>query len=102
MEESRIKEIKRARALMYSEKNKNSAKRARLMSSLTVLGTFTDKTVYFTTEADFRGRLYLNSELVSYQGPDWLRSLWEFSEGVPIETKEERKWLYIHAANCYG
>ena len=102
MEESRIKEIKRARALMYSEKNKNSAKRARLMSSLTVLGTFTDKTVYFTTEADFRGRLYLNSELVSYQGPDWLRSLWEFSEGVPIETKEQRNWLYIHAANCYG
>ena len=102
MTDARKKEIKRARAILYSEKNKNTAKRARLLSSLTVLGNFIDETVYFNTEADFRGRLYLNSELVSYQGPDWLRSLWEFSEGVPIETHEQRNWLYIHAANCFG
>lgn len=102
MEESRIREIKRARAILYAERNKNAAKRARLMSGLSVLQHFVDKTVYFETEADFRGRLYLNSELVSYQGPDWLRSLWEFSEGVAIENEEQRDWLFIHAANCYG
>jgi DNA-directed RNA polymerase len=102
MEESRIKDIKKARALLYAERNKNAAKRARLMSGLSVLQHFVDKTVYFETEADFRGRLYLNSELVSYQGPDWLRSLWEFSEGVAIENEEQRDWLFIHAANCYG
>ena len=102
MEPEKIKEIKRIRAKLYSERNINISKRARLLSSLSVLHNFVETPCYFEAEADFRGRLYLTSELVSYQGPDWLRSLWEFNKSEPINEKKHLNWLYIHTANCYG
>lgn len=102
MDEGRIKDIKRARAKLYSERNKNRSRRARLLSSLSFLPDYCGKECFFTTEADFRGRLYTTSDLVSYQGPDWLRSIWQFKDGVPIQNEEHLNWLYIHAANCYG
>ena len=67
-----------------------------------MLHQYAGKPCHFESKADFRGRLYLTSDLVSYQGPDWLRSLWQFYEGMPIETEEQRNWLFIHTANCYG
>ena len=100
--EEERKKIRRARARMYAERNKNRTRRARLLSCLSFLPQYCERPCFFDTEADFRGRLYTTSDLVSYQGPDWLRSLWEFSEGVPVENDEHLRWLYIHAANCYG
>ena len=102
MEPEKIKEIKRIRARLHAERNVNISKRARLLSSMSVLHNFIETPCYFEAEADFRGRLYLTSELVSYQGPDWLRSLWEFNKSEQINEKKHLNWLFIHAANCYG
>jgi len=102
MSQQQKTDVKKLRAKLYSKKNKNTAQRVRLLSSLSMLSDYIGETCYFESQADFRGRLYLKSNLISYQGPDWLRSLWKFKEAQPIETKEQRNWLFIHAANCYG
>jgi len=94
--------IRQGRARTYAARNVWKGKRTKLLSSLSLLKQYRNKEVFFSVQADFRGRLYPESDLLSYQGEDWIRSLWKFKTGQPITTKEQADWLYIQAANCYG
>lgn len=58
--------------------------------------------IYFSYQADFRGRIYPIQQHLNPQAKGLIKSLLEFSEGVPITTDEQLKWFKIHGANCYG
>ncbi len=58
-----------------------------------------EEVIYLPAFVDFRGRVYAVPKL-NHQSVDWMKSLWLFSEGKPIDTPEAAKWLKIHLANC--
>ena len=91
-----------ARAKAYAQRRIWRNQRTKLLSSLSLLSRYRNKEVFFNVQADFRGRLYPEADIISYQGADWIRSVWQFSKGKPIETVEQGHWLYVNAANCMG
>ena len=58
--------------------------------------------IYFSYQADFRGRLYPIQQHLNPQLKGNIKCLLEFSEGVPIENEEQEAWFMVHGANCYG
>lgn len=56
--------------------------------------------IYFPANVDFRCRLYYLTQL-SPQGPDFIKSLLQFSEGKRIGD-EGIPWLKYHIANLFG
>lgn len=58
--------------------------------------------IYFSYQACFRGRLYPVQQHLNPQLKGYIKSLLEFSEGVPIENEEQEAWFYVHGANCFG
>jgi DNA-directed RNA polymerase len=83
-------------------------KEANEMKSLqgTFLGEFNEakefareEAIYLPAFVDFRGRVYAVPKL-NHQSVDWMKSLWLFAEGKPIDTVEAGNWLKIHLANC--
>ncbi len=99
--EDQVHEVRKSRAKTYADRAIWRAKRSALLSHIGLLQQYKDKEVFFEVEADFRGRLYPTANILSYQGPDWIRSIWKFSKGEEIHPSNER-WLFIHAANCFG
>lgn len=53
--------------------------------------------IYFPYQLDFRGRIYAAPQLTP-QGPDWMKALLHFSEGLPLD-EEASHFLAIHVAN---
>lgn len=96
-----IQAVRSQRAKAYADGAMWRSKRTALLTHLGLLQQYTNKEVYFEVEADFRGRIYPTANALSYQGPDWIRSIWKFSEGAPI-YEENEEWLYVHAASCFG
>ena len=99
--EEQIQNVRASRAKTHADRSLWRAKRTALLSHLGLLQEYKHKEVFFEVEADFRGRLYPTANVLSYQGPDWIRSIWKFSMGEEIHEENER-WLFIHAANCFG
>lgn len=56
---------------------------------------------YFPHYCDFRWRCYPDVPHFNHQGDDVCRGLLEWANPVPA-TDEGRRWIKIHAANCYG
>ena len=56
---------------------------------------------YYPYNLDFRGRAYPAVEFLNPHGPDVVRGLLEFAEGIPL-TKRGAGWLAVHGANCLG
>ncbi len=54
--------------------------------------------LYLPAFLDFRGRVYAIPSL-NHQAADWMKSVWMFAEGKPIDTVEAGNWLKIHLAN---
>lgn len=54
---------------------------------------------YLPHGLDFRGRMYPKPAILSHQRGDPVRALFEFAHPVDGDTE---RWLFIHAANCYG
>ena len=54
--------------------------------------------VYLPVTLDFRGRVYAKPYL-NHQRADYVKSLWLFAEGKPMDTPEAVEWLKIHIAN---
>ncbi len=55
--------------------------------------------VYLPVTMDFRGRIYAKPYL-NHQRADYIKSMWLFAEGKPMDTPEAVRWLKIHIANC--
>lgn len=57
--------------------------------------------LWFPHILDFRGRTYPIPIYLNHQGDDVCRALLEFSEPT-LPGDDGRRWLRIHAANCFG
>lgn len=58
--------------------------------------------IYFVWQADFRGRLYPQSQGLSPQGSDLQKALLQFGEGKPLNSESAVKWFHIQGANKFG
>lgn len=56
---------------------------------------------YYPYSLDFRGRAYPAVEFLHPHGPDVVRGLLEFAEGIPL-TRKGAGWLAVHGANTLG
>lgn len=62
---------------------------------------FRDETFFLPVKSDFRGRLYINSFYLNYQGSDFSRAFINFNEGCKL-TEKGKYYLYIYGANLYN
>jgi len=99
-EESRKKYRARARSIHEANVNLTSQR----ISFLTVLETakkYAEYDEFFCpAQLDFRGRVYFMPQL-NPQGPDWIKGLLEFSDGVALGDYG-LEWLKVHIANLFG
>ena len=56
---------------------------------------------YQYMECDYRGRVYCAQPFFNFQGSDFARGLFLFSETKPV-TSKGRKWLARHTATCFN
>jgi DNA-directed RNA polymerase len=93
---------KRICGRIKSEIEQARSKRIAVHKTLQLADKYINNTLYYPQELDFRGRIYPKPIFLNNQGADWQRGLLVFDKGVPIETEEDRGWLAIHGANCFG
>lgn len=89
----------RAAALAYQDHRVNNPKRIAIARTIHTAKRFAGHTVFFTTSADYRGRLYTNGEL-SYQGNPLQRALTHFQPTEPLTT-EGFDWCLRTAAAAF-
>ncbi|PVV05457.1 hypothetical protein BB560_000020 [Smittium megazygosporum] len=77
---------------------------------LTIAELFQDQIIYFPVFLDTRGRLYCQTDYLSFQGCELAKSLLEFVNGDEIHldlskngfSNDALSYLKIFGANCYG
>lgn len=89
--------------LIHSANREEISKRLSVLSVIAISRQFRNfKQIYFPHNLDTRGRAYPLPAFLNPQGPDYVKSLLEFSAGKPIENEEQAAWLAIAGANAYG
>ena len=89
--------------LIHSANREMISKRLMLQSTISIANAFKDyPRIAMPHNLDSRGRAYPLPVFLNPQGPDWTKSLLEFSEGKPIDTEDALNWLCIAGANAYG
>jgi DNA-directed RNA polymerase, mitochondrial len=98
-------EIRRAwrksAARTHFENERLKSKRIQVMKVTHLADKFEHDEIWFPASLDFRGREYPIPYFLQPQGPEWAKSLLNFSKTEQI-TDEATKWLYIHAASRWG
>lgn len=88
------------KGLSKSEINQYKSLQGTFMSEFNEAREFAkEDVIYLPAYIDFRGRVYAKPKL-NHQAVDWMKALWFFSEGKPIDTVEAARWLKVHLANC--
>lgn len=86
---------------IHTEERKRIGKACQLSNTMRLAREFsTEASIYFPTQADFRGRLYAVTAGLSPQGPNFGKGVLEFADGMPLGDGE--KWWWIHGANVLG
>ncbi len=99
--EARV-EWKRKASKVHEANIKLRSKRLQMAKILYMAEKFKDESaIYFPHQLDFRGRLYAVPSFLNPQGCDMAKSLLYFAQGKKLEDSG-RRWLKIHAANCFG
>lgn len=94
---------KKAASLVHSANRKEQSKRMQVSRTNDIARQFsTYESIYFPHVFDFRGRMYPVPLFLHPQGPDYCKSLLEFSHGKAITTPVAAGWLGIHGANLFG
>ncbi len=93
---------KREAAGIHHRNIKLRSKRLQMVKLLYLAEKFEQEArIYFPHQLDFRGRLYAVPSYLNPQGNDMAKALLQFAEGKPAGVVGKR-WLQIHAANCFG
>jgi len=93
----------RQAAITHQHNNANKNRRLLHAGIISNAKMFQGERFYFPWCVDFRGRAYpVGSSYIHPQGCKLARSLLLFSEGLPIDEKEQVRWFMIHGANCWG
>ena len=83
-------------------KQSHNSKYWRYLNIINIATVYKNETFYFPTFADFRGRIYTLTQILTYQGDDLCRSLLLFAnEEIPL-TQNGRKYLFFYFANLCG
>lgn len=83
--------------------NRNVSKRLAVLKTIAMGRRFLKyDRIYYPHDLDSRGRAYPKVPYMNPQGPDWAKSMIEFSEAKPIETEEHAAYLAIAIANAWG
>ena len=89
--------------LIHSENREIKAKRIMIYNAILTAERYQNEPrIFFPHNMDKRGRLYPLPAFLNPQGPDYVKALLEFGQGMPIETDEDACWLAIAGANAYG
>jgi len=100
--ESFIKWKKKA-TQVHDMNAKMTSKRIQLVRTLAMARKFRQyKAIYFVYQCDFRGRKYTVNSFLTPQGPDYAKSLLQFSDALPINNVEQRDYFAVHGANAFG
>lgn len=90
-------------AQVHQTNRKFVSKRLALLQVLNIAEKFKDfENIYFPHDLCSRGRAYPKPQYLNPQGPAYVRSLLEFSEGKPVETLEQVEYIAIVGANAFG
>lgn len=93
----------RRRNATYQYNAQSMSKRVQVERTIQMAEEYADlPEFYFIWQSDFRGRKYPNSAFMTPQSADWGKAMLTFSKGLPINNREELKWLLIHGANVFG
>jgi len=93
---------RRQTADIYDANDRRRTKRADAERSVVVADQVrTDERFYYPYSLDFRGRAYPAVEFLNPHGPDVVRGMLEFADGVAI-SKVGAGWLAVHGANTLG
>ena len=87
--------------LLESNLNVTKSELIQIKTNIKLAQIFKNETFYLPLRGDFRGRLYVNSFFLNYQGSDLSKSLVNLAKGQ-ILTKEGLEYLYIFGANLYN
>ncbi|SFV51988.1 Phage RNA polymerase [hydrothermal vent metagenome] len=97
-----LKKLKKEKSLLTKEMQKKLQKLKTQQKILSVAEKYKEyDEIYFTYQADFRGRLYPVQALLNPQGESLSKALLTFSEKKEL-GKNGAFWLKVHGANCYG
>lgn len=69
--------------------------------TFTIAKTYSNHSFFLPTYVDWRGRIYVNSHFLSYQGNDFSVSLLEFNKGEKL-TNQGLDKFYIYGANLFN
>lgn len=90
-------------AHVHNQNRKFVSKRLALLQVLQLAERFkVFDELYFPHDLCSRGRAYPKPHYLNPQGPAYVRSLLEFSEGKPIETEAQVEYIAIVGANAWG
>lgn len=90
-------------AHIHNQNRKFVSKRLALLQVMQLADKFKDfEELFFPHDLCSRGRAYPKPHYLNPQGPAYVRSLLEFSEGKPIETEEQVEYIAIVGANAWG
>ena len=90
-------------AHVHNQNRKFVSKRLALLQVMQLADKFKDfEELFFPHDLCSRGRAYPKPHFLNPQGPAYVRSLLEFSEGKPIETEEQVEYIAIVGANAWG
>lgn len=79
------------------------SERRAFLEKLTVADLMkTRAALYFPHQVDFRGRCYPVPPSLNHQGDDLCRGLLQFAPAREADSPAAKRWLLIHAANCFG
>lgn len=106
MDEDQLREFhmwKREMAQWHTDRKLQGTKWGRFYTATRVANEMKGyESIYFTYQADFRGRLYAQTTGVSPQGSDLQKSLLRFAKGLPLGTDAAVQWFKINGANRFG
>jgi DNA-directed RNA polymerase len=90
-------------AHVHNQNRKFVSKRLALLQVMQLADKFKGfDELYFPHDLCSRGRAYPKPHYLNPQGPAYVRSLLEFSEGKPIETEAQVEYIAIVGANAWG
>lgn len=97
-----VRRAKQARASVYSQNVALKSERTAFISMLNEAQRFSEKeALYAPHQMCFRNRCYPLPSALNHHSADVQRGMLMFSQADEL-TDNARRWLLIHAANCWG
>jgi DNA-directed RNA polymerase len=95
------KEFRRKQRAIHDHNAEQRSLRFEFARALNIAEEYRSMPFYYAYRMDFRGRVYATGTTLNPQGPDAVRGLLQFHEGVKLGP-HGKKWLAIHGANLFG